>query len=41
MDQITNFNPEKSDIFSLGMTYLRVTLLLKEGYLNKLNEEDN
>ena len=25
-----NFNPEKSDIFSLGITYLRVNLLLGE-----------
>ena len=24
------FNPEKSDIFSLGISYLRISLLLKE-----------
>ena len=24
------FNPEKNDIFSLGITFLRLTLLLKE-----------
>ena len=25
-----SFNPEKSDIFSLGITFLRVNLLLNE-----------
>ena len=33
-----NFNPEKSDIFSLGITYLRVILIIKEALINGLNE---
>ena len=28
-----DFNPEKSDIFSLGITILRIILLLTENYL--------
>ena len=28
--RIGEFNPEKSDIFSLGITFLRIILLLKE-----------
>ena len=26
--EIENYNPEKSDIFSLGISYLRIILLL-------------
>ena len=29
-----NFNPEKSDIFSTGLTFLRLWLLLKENEIN-------
>ena len=32
------FNPEKSDIFSLGISLLRLILLLNENYLFNLNE---
>ena len=28
--ELENYNPEKSDIFSLGITYLRIILNLKE-----------
>ena len=28
------FNPEKSDIFSTGLTFLRLWLLLKENEIN-------
>ena len=28
--EIENYNPEKSDIFSLGISYLRIILLLEE-----------
>ena len=34
------FNPEKSDIFSLGITYLRLILLLGEHYLIGLNDKN-
>ena len=30
--------PEKSDIFSLGISYLRIILLLNDILLNGLNE---
>ena len=30
--------PEKSDIFSLGISYLRIVLLLNDILLNGLNE---
>ena len=29
-NEILNYIPEKSDIFSLGITYLRIILLLEE-----------
>ena len=32
------FNPEKSDIFSLGISLLRLILLLNELYIFNLNE---
>ena len=28
LKEIENYNPEKSDIFSLGISYLRIILLL-------------
>ena len=28
--ELENYNPEKSDIFSLGITYLRLILFLNE-----------
>ena len=31
--EITNFIPEKSDIFSLGITYLRIIILLNDKIL--------
>ena len=31
------FNPEKSDIFSTGLTFLRLWLLLKENEISGLN----
>ena len=34
-----DFNPEKSDIFSLGITFLRSILLLNEYELYGLNDE--
>ena len=33
-----NFNPEKSDIFSLGITFLRSVLLLDKNDLYGLND---
>ena len=33
-----DFNPEKSDIFSLGISYLRLILLLTEENLIGLND---
>ncbi len=35
-----NFNPEKSDIFSLGITYIRAALLLESNDLIGLNDEN-
>ena len=35
---IENFMPEKCDIFSLGISYLRIVLLLNDILLNGLNE---
>ena len=35
---IGEFNPVKSDIFSLGLTFLRITLLLEENEINGMNE---
>ena len=34
---IGNFDPEKSDIFSLGLTFLRVINSKKESYIEGLN----
>ena len=39
--EITNFIPEKSDIFSLGITYLRISILLNDILLKGLNESKN
>ena len=39
--EITNFIPEKSDIFSLGITYLRISILLNDILLKGLNEMKN
>ena len=36
--EITNFIPEKCDIFSLGITYLRIIILLNDNLLKGLNE---
>ena len=36
-----SFNPEKSDIFSLGITMLEYILLLEKNDLNGLNDENN
>ena len=36
--EIENFIPEKSDIFSLGITYLRIIILLNDNLLKGLNE---
>ena len=35
------FNPEKSDIFSLGLTFLRYILILEENDINGLNEDNS
>ena len=35
---IENFSPEKSDIFSLGISYLRIIILLNDILLICLNE---
>ena len=32
------FNPEKSDIFSIGITFLRLILLLLENQIDNLND---
>ena len=32
------FNPVKSDIFSLGLTFLRISLLLEENEINGMND---
>ena len=32
------FNPEKSDIFSTGLTFLRLSLLLNEHKIFKMND---
>ena len=34
------FNPEKSDLFSLGITYLRLILLLTQNLLFDLNDSN-
>ena len=39
--EIENFYPEKCDIFSLGITYLRISLLLNDILLKGLNESKN
>ena len=36
--EIENFEPEKCDIFSLGISYLRIVLLLNDNLLIGLNE---
>ena len=36
--EIENFIPEKCDIFSIGITYLRIILLLNDNLLKGLNE---
>ena len=36
--EIENFYPEKCDIFSLGITYLRIIILLNDNLLKGLNE---
>lgn len=38
--EIENYNPEKSDIFSLGLSYLRIIILLEELYLHGLNDKE-
>ena len=35
---IGEFNPEKSDIFSLGLTFLRLALFLKEEQILGMND---
>ena len=35
---IGQFNPEKSDIFSLGLSFLRLVLLLTENQINEMND---
>ena len=35
-----NFNPEKSDLFSLGITFLQTIALLTEEFINGLNNKD-
>ena len=35
------FNPEKSDIFSAGLTFLRLALLLSENQISGLNNLQN
>ena len=37
---IGEFNPEKSDIFSTGLTFLRLTLSLLENYIIEMNSFD-
>ena len=32
------FNPEKSDIFSTGLTFLRLSLLLAENEISEMND---
>ena len=32
------FNPEKSDIFSTGITFLRLSLLLNEQEITEMND---
>ena len=32
-NELLNYNPEKCDIFSLGITFLRLILLLNENLL--------
>ena len=34
------FNPEKSDIFSAGLTFLRLWLFLNENQISGLNDLD-
>ena len=34
------FNPEKSDIFSTGITFIRLVLLLNENQIANLNDLD-
>ena len=34
------FNPEKSDIFSTAITFLRLVLLLNENQITNLNDLD-
>ena len=39
--EIENFYPEKCDIFSLGISYLRIIILLNDLLLKGLNEMKN
>ena len=39
--EIENFYPEKCDIFSLGISYLRIIILLNDNLLKGLNEIRN
>ena len=34
---VGEFNPEKSDIFSTGLTFLRLSLLLDENKISEMN----
>ena len=40
-DKIKNFNAEKCDIFSLGLTFLRLILNLNEFLISGLNAFEN
>ena len=35
-----NFNPEKSDLFSLGIIFLQIFLLLNEEFISGLNNKN-
>ena len=37
---IGEFNPEKSDIFSTGLSFLRLSLLLNENRISEMNNFD-
>ena len=34
------FNPEKSDLFSTGITFLRLMILLQENQITNINDID-
>ena len=37
-NNIYKFNPEKSDLFSLGITFIKTILLLNRNYISELND---